>query len=104
MSESSNKIIDVNVLATPQKVMGDFDETVIEYDLINSINVWSKDVTVAIRNFDVWGQNKLGLQSVVAKLLSAPKDLIQINCNRELNRMTFPSLPSSESDFNFFNG
>ncbi|WP_235904348.1 hypothetical protein [Arcticibacter tournemirensis] len=47
------------------------------------------------------GKNALGLQVVIANYLSAPKEIVKLNLNREINRITFPALVEIIEDSDF---
>ncbi len=98
--ETKDVFIDADVLATPLIVDTDWEGQVL-YDVINSIHILGIDVTNQIRKYDVWGKNALGLQAVVANYLSAPKELVKLNLNREINRIRFPAMTEVVEDSDF---
>jgi len=97
LPEASDVPIDVDVLSTPV-----CEETAwegkVDYDLINSIHIFGQDLTRLVRKLDVWKLNELGLQSALAEYFAAPIELIKINSNRPIKRITFPPLKKEDQE------
>lgn len=83
-----DEVIDVAVAARP-KIVNTYLEGDIEYDLIENISIASANITDSIANYDIWGQNELGLKKIMVNHLAAPEELIVINSNRSIKKMTF---------------
>jgi hypothetical protein len=97
--EKVDSIIDVDVLATPETMKGDWEEEQ-TYEVINKINVFSKDITKDISRYGIIGNNEEALKNTIAKFLAAPTQLIQINSNIKINSLIFQKFAdSAELDY-----
>lgn len=83
-----DSIIDVDILATSLKMKNWVGEMV-EYQIIESIYVFSKDITLPISRLCQSGTNSLHLKEMLSKYLTAPIELIHLNENIELKRLGF---------------
>lgn len=84
----TDTIIDVDVLATQQTDKNRIGEDV-EYQVIESINISSRDITSQMSRYGLFGTNKLNLQQSLSDFMIAPVELININSNIELNSIIF---------------
>lgn len=78
-------IVDVDILASTvtSKEGGEVRQ------MIDQIIVKGKNITETISDYGIWGQNQLGLKEVIVRHLSAPKELVQLNTNMTINKITF---------------
>jgi len=83
-----NNIIDVDVLATNEQVKDIWGKEEV-YQVISKVNVFSQDITKPISKYGIYGQNSLGLKDALSNYLFAPKELINVNSNIELNKLAF---------------
>jgi hypothetical protein len=101
LPQPADMYIDVDVSATPV-VKDDEWEGKVEYEVIQSIHIFGQDLTSVIRKLDVWKLNELGLQSAIANFLAAPINLVKINSNRPIKRISFLPLAEPEEAFGEF--
>lgn len=80
--------IDVAVLAT-NEIIRNKDGEEYSHQVVDTITVNGKDITLPISRYDVWGTNVLNLKQILKNYLAAPEDIIQIHSGVELKRMTF---------------
>lgn len=92
-----SEIIDIDVIAN-KKIISDKFEPDTEYQLINKITYNSTEITGVIANYDVNRVTEDGLKSIIADYLSAPIDLIQINSNIGLNKISIVN-PVKKDEF-----
>lgn len=85
---SDNSIIDVDVLATNEKLTDYFGKEE-DWQVISKVNVHLQDITQPLSRYGIHGQNSLGLKEALSSYLFAPKELIQINCAINLTQIAF---------------
>lgn len=95
----SDSIIDVDILATPEKTTGFFGDPE-EQQVLNKVTALSRDLTKQIRSYGISGSSAQKLVEAMANLLVAPTDLININCNIPLYNIAFPRT-SATTDWDF---
>lgn len=84
---TSDNIIDIDVRAV-QCSATNTDGSLLKYEEISSINFGTSDITDNMRVYNHHGINKLCLENNIAHFLAVPQELIQINSNITLNRIT----------------
>ena len=94
-----NKIIDVDVLATKEKTK-DFFGNDEEYQVISKVNVFTQDILKPLSKYGIHGQNSLGLKDALSNYLFAPKELIQVNSNIDIEKLAFIKT-EEENEFEF---
>ena len=83
----NNEIIDIDVFAIPKTIENEWTSKNELRQVIQKINVSSKDITNHIGNYDLIGQNKEQLIKVLANYLVAPLELINVVENIELEKI-----------------
>lgn len=83
----NNEIIDIDIFAIPKTIVNEWTSKNEQRQVIQKINVSSKDVTNHIGNYDLAGQNKEKLIEVLADYLVAPLELINLVENIELEKI-----------------
>jgi len=86
--EKEDDFIDIDILATEKNKTDGFNN-IENLQVISSIKYNGIDITKKIMTYDIYGVNELGLKNVISSLLSAPIDLIQINSNIPLLKISF---------------
>jgi len=88
--DRNDKIIDVDILASSQKVQKRFGGEDV-YEVISKINVPGQDITelVADRYGGIIGKDVSALTNAIANYLNAPVKLIQINSNISIKNIAF---------------
>lgn len=95
-----NSIIDIDVLATKEKVKNFFENDE-EFQVISKVNVFSQDITKSLSKYGIHGQNLVGLKEALSNFLLAPKELIQVNSNMEISNLAFIKFEENEDVFEF---
>jgi hypothetical protein len=80
--------IDVDVLATSLKSKNFFGEEE-EYQAIESVIVFSKDIAKPLCKICQSGTNEQYLKTMLSNYITAPIEIININSNIEIKKMTF---------------
>jgi len=86
--QKEDVLIDIEVLATNKTITDCFNK-VTDYQIISSVIFNNINITTKISSFDVNGANELGLKSAISLFLTAPINLIRINCNLKLEKIEF---------------
>lgn len=86
--ESTDKIIDIDVVATTKKTKNVIGEEVTT-QVISSITYNGINLTRYFMRYDIIGKNEAGLKQSIANFFTAPTNLVQINCGIELKQIEF---------------
>ncbi|MBS9767560.1 MAG: caspase family protein [Flavobacteriaceae bacterium] len=96
--DDQNTLIDIDVQAI-QKNIPNYKGEIITYQAISVISYKGIDITDMISTYDILGLNELGLKNCIANFLTAPLDLIKINCNIQLSKITFLKMLNEISEW-----
>ena len=92
-----DNMIDVDVFASVQKIINLIGIKE-EYQIIESINVSSKDITLPVSRICQSGTNSLHLKEVLSNYFAAPIELIHLNENIVLKKLTFRLLIETQKE------
>ena len=92
---AESKMIDIDVLATNEKST-DFLGNEVSVQVISKINLGTTEITEQISRYGFEIIDIQSLKNILSNYLSAPKELIQINNNIEIERIAFKEIEKEE--------
>ena len=84
--KKEDNIFDIDIVATLEKISYPTGKEG-NYEVISKITCNSIDIIKEISKYNIYGKDNNGLKEIISDFLSAPEDLVQLNCNIVLNKI-----------------